>query len=310
MNPRATTIQPHQIALVTGGAGFIGSHLAEALARQGFEVIVVDDLSTGSTGNIPAGVRLIEIDIASPSVSELIIDLRPQLIVHAAAQIHVPASVRDPARDRDVNLVGTENVIRGARAARVRKLVFLSSGGAIYGATSGATEETLPAPESPYGVHKLAAESYVRMSGIPHGIVRFSNVYGPRQRRDLEGGVVSIFLDACVAGRPVAIYGDGRQTRDFLYIEDAVSGTLAVARTTRSGTWNVATGCATSILELLAQVERLVGRKVTVVHEAPRVGDVRSSTLIVDRIRRELAWGPTATLDSGLRAMLSAAMEA
>ena len=291
-------------AVVTGGAGFIGSHLVDALLAAGVEVIVIDDLSAGTRENLPSTVPIVEVDVASPAVIDLVAEARPDLVIHAAAQVSVPASVLDPGRDRDVNLVGTEQVIQGARAGGASKLVFISSGGAIYGAATDATEETLPAPQNPYGVHKLAAESYVRLSGIPHGIVRFSNVYGPRQRPGLEGGVVAIFLDSCRSGGHVTVHGDGHQTRDFLHVDDAVRGTLAVAASGLSGTWNVATGHSTSVLELLDRVQSLTGGTATVNHEPGRLGDVMVSRLSVARIRRDLAWEPRLGLDAGLKQTL------
>lgn len=295
-----------QRVLVTGGAGFIGSHLVDAFVQRGAQVTVVDDLSTGSRDNLRGDVVLVEMDISSPAVVDLVADARPDLVVHAAAQISVSASVLDPTRDRDVNLVGTEHVIRGARAAKAARIVFLSSGGAIYGEATGATEETLPAPQNPYGAHKLAAESYVRFSGLPHGIVRFSNVYGPRQRPGLEGGVIAIFIDACRTTGRVTVFGDGLQTRDFLHVDDAVSATLAVATARVSGTWNVATGTATTILELLAHVERLVGRQAVVIREPRRAGDVATSSLSAARLSAELDWRPMLTLPDGLRATILA----
>jgi UDP-glucose 4-epimerase len=295
--------------LVTGGAGFIGSHLVDALVSRHIDVTVLDDLSTGAVGNLPRSAEVIQGDVASATAVDMVRDASPDLVIHAAAQTSVPSSVVDPGRDRDVNLVGTENVIRGARAAGASRLVFISSGGAVYGESAGATEETAPAPQNPYGVHKLAAEAYVRLSGLPYGIVRLSNVFGPRQRSGLEGGVVAIFVAACLSHGPVTIFGSGRQSRDFLYVDDAVSATLAVAESALSGTWNVATGRATSVLGLLSTVEALVGRRAIVTHEAGRAGDVAMSSLSVARIRRDLDWEPRVPLVDGLERTLRAAYD-
>jgi UDP-glucose 4-epimerase len=300
------TLHRFHSALVTGGTGFIGSHIVDALVDQGLKVTVLDDLSSGARDNLRDGVGLIEADVASPGVVDLVGTARPDLVIHAAAQISVPVSVLDPARDRAVNLVGTENIIKGSRAARASRLVFLSSGGAIYGEASGAGEETLPAPQNPYGVHRLAAEAYVQLSGLPYGIVRFSNVCGPRQRPGLEGGVVAIFLEACRTHARVTVFGDGQQARDFLHVNDAVSGTLTVAAASRSGTWNVATGQRTTVLDLLAAVEALVGRQAEVTYEVSRQGDVGMSSLDIGRIRADLGWEPRMTLRRGLEATLRA----
>ena len=287
--------------MVTGGAGFIGSHLVDALLAKGVDVTVIDDLSSGDRANLPDDVAFIEADVASPGVTSLIAAARPELVLHAAAQISAPASVVDPVRDREVNLVGTHNVVRGAAGAQARRIVFVSSGGAIYGEASLATEDTIPAPQNPYGVHKLAAESYVRLGQIPYGIVRFSNVYGPRQRPGLEGAVVAVFMDACRTDGAVTIHGDGHQSRDFLSVRDAVSGTLAVADTDISGIWNVATGRATTVLGLLAEVVALTGHQPSVNHVATRPGDVRVSSLSPMQILQQLGWSAQDSLASGLQ---------
>lgn len=305
-DPRHTLARRFRRALVTGGAGFIGSHVVEALVALGLEVVVLDDLRTGSGDHVPDGVPLILADVAAAEAPRLIADARPDLVIHAAAHVSVPASVQGLAKDREVNLTGTEHVLHGARLAGASRIVFLSSGGAVYGEATLADERTLPAPMSPYGVHKLAAESYVRLSGLPYGIARFSNVYGPRQRVGLEGGVVAIFMDALLQGRPVTLHGGGRQTRDFLYVQDAVSGLLSVVAAAGSGTWNVATETSTSLIELLSTIERTLGCTAHVHRGPSRPGDVETSSLCTDRIRSELGWGAIHTLRDGLRAMLTA----
>ncbi|MDQ3553769.1 MAG: NAD-dependent epimerase/dehydratase family protein [Chloroflexota bacterium] len=297
---------PYRRVLVTGGAGFIGSRLTEALVAIGCEVMVLDDLSTGRRKSLPPGLPLIEMDIADPRAVEVAANTGPELIIHAAAQVSVPRSVADPARDRAVNLLGTKHILEGARQAGTRRFVFISSGGAVYGDTAMADEETLPAPASPYGIHKLEAEAEVRASGLSYGIVRYANVYGPGQRSDLEGGVVSIFAEALRHGRPVTIFGSGKQVRDLLYVEDAVRGALAVASSSRVGVWNVATGVPTSVNELLRLLEGMIGPATEVSHEARRAGDVTSSCLSVRRIRREVGWAPGYRVQDGLRAFLNA----
>ena len=291
--------------LVTGGAGFIGSHLVARLRQAGREVIVFDDLSSGSIANVPSDVRVERVDVADPRIVDLIAEAAPGLVIHAAAQVSVPRSMADPDRDRAVNLVGTQYVLEGLRLAGAGRFVFISSGGAVYGEASNSAESDAPEPASYYGLHKYAAEGYTRLSGRSHGIVRLPNVYGPRQRSDLEGGVVAIFLESLQEARPITIFGDGEQVRDFLHVEDAVTGILAVAAAPTDGTWNVATGRATSINELLAQLERLVGRSVAVQHAPARPGDVRTSSLAIRRITADLGWAPRFGLAEGLAQTLA-----
>jgi UDP-glucose 4-epimerase len=291
---------------VTGGAGFIGSHLVDWLVEVGAEVTVLDDLSSGVRSNLPEGLHLITIDVAESSAVTAIADARPELVIHAAAQVSVPRSMQDPARDRAVNLIGTEHVLEGAQRAGAGRIVFISSGGAVYGETTMATETDAPAPASFYGVHKLAAEAYVRLSGLPHGIVRLPNIYGPRQRSDLEGGVVAIFADSLRDHRPITIFGTGEQVRDFLYVKDAVAGIVAVATAPMSGTWNVSTGTAVSIRALLGQLETLTGVTAAVRWAAARSGDVGASCLANDMIAADLSWAPRYSLAAGLTATLEA----
>ncbi|MEA2622113.1 MAG: UDP-glucose 4-epimerase [Chloroflexota bacterium] len=292
---------PFRRALVTGGAGFIGSHIAEALLASGCETVVLDDLSTGSRSQVPARAEFIHADIVDPATVSLIAAAQPDLVIHAAARVSVADSMANPEGDRAVNVVGTQHVVEGARAAGAKRFVFISSGGAIYGDSPAARELTLPAPASYYGIHKLAAEGYVAVSGLSYGIARFANVYGPRQRAGLEGGVVAIFIETVLARRPVTIFGSGEQVRDFVHVGDAVSGVLAVARTHLTGTWNVGTGVASSINALLSQVTSAMGHGTSVNHAPARVGDVASSRLLIERIRSDLGWAPRVSLAAGIR---------
>lgn len=292
--------------LITGGAGFIGSSLARSMAQAGASITIVDDLSSGSAAAIPGGSRMVTHDIADASVVEVIAAARPDLIVHAAAQVSVTRSVADPERDEAVNVGGARNVVAGALAADVRRLVFVSSGGAIYGDADGATEDWPPDPQSPYGRNKLRAEEIVASAGIPYAIARLANVYGPGQRSDLEGGVVAIFMDAAISGRGVAIYGDGSQARDFVYLDDVVDALTTLSATHHSGIWNVASGAATSIHELLEQVERTVRGTVPHVHEPARSGEVYRSRLSIERITSETEWTPATSLADGLSRVAAA----
>lgn len=291
--------------LVTGGAGFIGSHIVDALVARGDEVVVLDDLSGGSRDNLPPGVPILEIDVADPASVKMIAGARPPAVVHAAAQVSVAHSMADPARDREVNVVGTAHVLEGAKQAGCERVVFISTGGAIYGETSGAGEAAMPRPKSYYSAHKYLAERYFEMSGLSYGIARLANVYGPRQRSDLEGGVVSIFSERLQAGEPIVIQGSGQQYRDFVYVADVVSAVLAMLDSRLDGTWNVATGRPTTVLELLAALETRIAPATTIRHEASRPGDLFASVLLNDQIRQDLGWQPRFDLAAGLDDMLA-----
>jgi UDP-glucose 4-epimerase len=292
--------------LVTGGAGFIGSTIVRSLSDDGAMVTIIDDLSAGSGQNV-ADVEIIELDVADEAVIDAIVAARPDVVVHAAAQISVTKSVSDPKRDEAVNIGGTRHVIEGARRSNARRVVFLSSGGAIYGESDAATEETPPAPASPYGQSKLAAEGLLRASEIPYGIARLANVYGPGQRAGIEGGVVAIFVNAALANGTVTVYGDGAQARDFVFVSDVVDAVKAMITSDLSGTWNVGTGVATTVHELLRAVERSIDREVPHDHAAARIGEVCRSRLSIDRIRTDLGWAPITPLSAGLRQTLAAA---
>jgi UDP-glucose 4-epimerase len=289
--------------LVTGGAGFIGSHLVEALMTRGDEPVVLDNFSTGDIANLPSGLEIVTADIASPEVVDQIVAARPTAVIHAAAQVSVPRSMEDPERDRAVNLLGTAHVIEGARRVSRCRLVFLSTGGGIYGETvTPATEESLPRPKSFYSVHKYAAERYVELSGLPYAIARLANVYGPRQRTDLEGGVVAIFAERLAQGEPLTIFGSGCQRRDFVHVSDVVTAVLAMLDADVDRIWNVGTEVATTLNELLTISERVIGPSVEVRREQPRAGDVFNSCLAIGRISTELGWAPRIPLIDGIKA--------
>lgn len=291
--------------LLTGGAGFIGSHLVDRLVGSGARVTVMDDLSTGSREHVNPAAELILADVAAPSVIGQIERAAPEIVIHAAAQVSVPASVADVARDRMVNLVGTEHVLVGARKCSAERFVFISSGGAIYGEADGARETDVPRPESPYGIHKLAAEGYVRTSGLSYAIARYANVYGPRQRSHLEGGVVAIFAERLTDGLPITLHGTGEQARDFIYVDDVVEATLALGLDGRPGTWNVATGVSTTIRSLLDTMAALIGPPVSVESAPRRDGDVLVSRLSADLIADELGWRHRFSLEDGLRRLMA-----
>jgi len=293
--------------LVTGGAGFIGSHLTDALLARGDEVTVVDDLSRGRLARLDEQADLHKLSITDArALAALVEHLRPELICHLAAQIDVRASVAAPADDAQTNVVGTVNVLEAARAADARVL-FCSTGGALYGrdAPIPSLEDVLPLPESPYGIAKYCAEQYVslynRLHGCRHAILRLANVYGPRQDPAGESGVIPIFCARVLAGERPVIYGDGRQTRDYVYIGDAVAAFLAAADQGRPGIWNFGTGVETSVVGLAGLIGGAAGRQVEPVFAAARPGELQRSALAAERAQRDLSWRPAVALAEGVR---------
>jgi UDP-glucose 4-epimerase len=289
--------------IVTGGAGFIGSHVADALLARGDEVHVLDDLSKGKRENVAAGVELHVADIRDP---DAVFDaVRPEAVVHFAAQADVRVSVERPDFDADVNVVGTVRILEASRRHGA-KIVFASSGGAGYGECDGPAPETAPMqPLAPYGTSKLAGEEYLstynRLYGSTHVTLRLGNVYGPRQESHGEAGVVAIFMGLLRDGGTPRIYGDGRQTRDYVFVGDVVTAALA-ALAHDGGVFNVGTGIETSVLELYAAI-----RAATVVdrdaeHAEARLGELQRSVLDVSLAARELGWRPERSLADGLAA--------
>lgn len=301
-------------ALVTGGAGFIGSHVAEALGGEGFDVELLDDLSTGRRENVPAGAKLHECDVASPEAARVVRDGGYDVICHLAAQIDVRRSVADPMRDATINVLGTVNVAEAVRVSgRKTRIVFASTGGALYGdfVTPPNDEEFPKDPESPYGIAKLSAEYYLayygRLHGLETAVVRFANVYGPRQDPHGEAGVVAIFCNRILAGEPLTVFGDGLQTRDYVFVKDVARATAAAA--TRqlppparldARAFNVGTGVETTVLELAEGIQAAAGRTVGVVHAPARPGEQARSAVRIDKAREVLGWTPAASLHDGL----------
>ena len=290
-------------ALVTGGAGFIGSNLVDALLARGDEVHVVDDLSTGSRDNLADAAELHELDIRDPALAALGAEIRPDTIFHLAAQADVGTSVAKPVFDAEVNVIGTVRVLEAARAAGAR-VVFASSGGAIYGeCDEPATEDHAARPLSPYAVSKFAGEEYLagwnRLYGAGHVALRLANVYGPRQRHALEGGVVAIFLDRLTRGEPVDIYGDGAQVRDFVHVSDVAAAFLRAADQ-GAGVYNIGTGVATTVLELYRLCAAAAGSAQEPNFAAARPGDLRRSVIDASRAGRELDWRPETPLADGV----------
>ena len=291
--------------LVTGGAGFIGSHLADALVARGERVIVVDDLSTGERDNVNPEVELHELDIRSPEAAALVRDRRPDAIAHQAAQMSVSRSVREPLLDASVNLIGSINMLEAAREVGAR-FVFASTGGALYGdAEVLPTPESYPAwPVSPYGVGKLSFEHYLHCYNVTHGLsyaaLRYANVYGPRQNPHGEAGVVAIFCLRLLKGEDAIINGDGLQTRDYVHVRDVVSAVLAALDSRVVGHFNVGTGRQATVNEVFHMIVRHLGVQAEERHGPPRPGEQRTSALDSSLIRDKLGWLAQVGLEDGL----------
>jgi UDP-glucose 4-epimerase len=291
-------------AIVTGGAGFIGSHVVDALLARGDEVAVLDDLSSGRRENVAQGAELLVGDIRDPQVlRELFAEWRPETCFHLAAQADVRVSVERPDFDGEVNVLGTIRLLEAAREEGTR-IVFASTGGAIYGECRRPARETAPrTPLAPYGTSKLAGEEYLktynRLYGTEHTALRYGNVYGPRQDPHGEAGVVAIFLGRLARGEAPHIYGDGRQQRDYVFALDVARATLAAAGRP-SGVFNVGTGAATSVLDLLQACLRVTGVDVEPVFDPPRLGELRRSVLDARLAESELGFRPEVALDDGL----------
>ncbi len=293
--------------LVTGGAGFIGSHVVDRLLASGHEVLVVDNLSTGRRDFVNPGAKLHVADIRSTKLGEIVEAERPEAAIHMAAQAEVRRSVEDPALDAEVNIQGTLNLLLCCRRAGVSRVVYVSSGGAVYGDTDRLpTPEEHPArPASPYGIGKLIAEHYLACWGPLYGVggiaLRYANVYGPRQNPLGEAGVVAIFCHRILRREPLTINGDGEQTRDYVYVEDVAQATvLALERADARGAVNVGTGIEISVNALLARLEAVAGMRAAARHGPPKAGEQRRSALDPSAAKRCLGWTPRVTLDKGL----------
>lgn len=292
--------------LVTGGAGFIGSHVADELIAAGHEVTVLDDLSSGKREQVPQGARFVEADIRSKEAAALIKEGRFEAILHQAAQIDVRRSVTEPRYDAEVNLLGMLNLLEAAVEARVRRFLFASSGGACYG-----EQETYPAPEShptrpvsPYGVSKTAGELYLGYfqaeKGLSYCSLRYANVYGPRQDPLGEAGVVAIFSGRALASAPCTIYGDGKQTRDYVYVGDVARANRLALESDYVGPLNVGTGRETDVVALHRLIAEAAGCKQAASFAEPRAGEQRRSCVDPALAERLLGWRPEVSLEEGI----------
>lgn len=294
--------------LLTGGAGFIGSHVADLLLRKGHKVAIVDNLSSGKRENVPDGAVLYPISITDPNIQDVFTKERPDALIHHAAQISVSASVKDPLFDLDVNIRGTLLLLQAAVRHKVKKVIFASTGGAIYG-----EHEYFPADErhplrplSPYGVSKLAAEKYLYFFHTTHGlrytVLRYSNVYGPRQDPFGEAGVVAIFTQKMLNGDQPIINGSGEQTRDFVFVGDVAAANLCALEKDCIGEFNISTGIETSVNQLFHMLKSIIGSPVQEVHGPALPGEQLRSVLSWKLAEERLGWRPVVSLQDGLRA--------
>jgi UDP-glucose 4-epimerase len=300
-------------AIVTGGAGFIGSHVVDALLGDGYEVTVIDDLSSGAAERVPAEAELRRIDIVDrEQLQAAFEEIEPEAVFHLAAQASVVASVQDPGRDCDVNVRGTLNVLDAAGGCGA-PVVFTSTGGALYGdeAPMPTPEDRIPAPLSPYGASKWAAESYVRTwalsSGIPHAVCRLGNVYGPRQSPHGEAGVVAIFSGHLHEGRAPKLYGYGRPTRDYIYVADVVRALMAASG--KAGVYNIATGVETDVLGIWRGLSDTAGIEIEPELADLRPGELQHSRLDISHAQAELGWKPQVPIAEGLALTYRALIE-
>lgn len=296
--------------IVTGGAGFIGSHIVEELLRNQFHVIVIDDFSTGRKGNIEnLSIDLHHYDITDPGIIDLIVSLCPNYIIHQAAQVSVAQSIQDPLFDENVNIKGSLHMIQAAAKANVKKFVFASSA-AVYGNPMvlpiSTHHPTLP--ESPYGLTKLTVESYLKMTEklyhLPFSILRYSNVYGPKQDAKGEGGVISIFFDRLINNETPIIFGDGEQTRDFIFVKDVAVANVKALMVKDNIQVNVSSGVGTSINQLFQLVKEVAGSDIEAIYQMERPGDIRYSILSNLDTKSKLDWEPSYELYLGLQETL------
>ncbi|WP_226375453.1 SDR family oxidoreductase [Effusibacillus dendaii] len=291
--------------LVTGGAGFIGSHIVDQLLADGHEVVVLDNLSAGSRANLPTDVKVIEQDVAS-DLTPVFAKERFDAVIHQAAQVGVPDSIRDPLHDASVNINGLLQVLEACRKYAVKKIVLASSA-AVYGTPIElpVSEEHPLIPLSPYGLTKKTGEEYLRiyqaLHGLPYTILRYANVYGPRQSLSRESGVITIFTDRLCRGEMPTIFGDGTDTRDYVYVEDVARANLLALSGGDNQIFNVSTGSAVTLNELFFALTDVLNDQREPCYGPPRLGDIRHSTLANGKIRRAFGWKPSVSLAEGLR---------
>ncbi len=296
--------------LVTGGAGFIGSHVVDALIDRGHRVTVIDNLSNGKRGNLHESAELICDDINSSRLPHLFRDVRPEYVFHLAAQTNLRASLSDPLHDAEVNIIGSLRIFEQAARWKVKRLIFSSTGGAMYGTSKIKAKETDPAnPISPYGLAKLTAEKYLglcrELYGLSSVILRYANVYGPRQNVDGEAGVVSIFAHRAVHGQPLLINGKGDQTRDYVHVRDVVAANMAAMKKNAPDPINISTGTQTSVNALVEAMKRAGHPKLRHQRRPAIAGEAQRISLDWTRAKRQLGWRPTVSLKDGIAETLA-----
>ena len=293
--------------LVTGGAGFIGSHIVDTYINAGHDVIVVDDLSTGKRENLNPKARFVQADIQNPTVRQLIVQEKIEVLNHHAAQMDVRRSVADPLFDARINILGMLNLLEGAREAGVKRIIFASSGGTVYGEqeTFPATEEHTTQPICPYGVSKRTGEHYLYFYHaeyrIPYIALRYANIYGPRQDPHGEAGVVAIFTLRLLAGEQPIINGDGKQTRDYVFVGDVARANLTALQTDYIGPINIGTGSETDVNQLFGYLRQFTGAPAPEMHGPAKPGEQRRSVLAWGRAQQLLGWQPEMNIEEGLR---------
>ncbi len=294
-------------AVVTGGAGFIGSHICDALIERGFEVAVIDNLSSGKRRNLAPRAAFYQLDIRDKSIAAVFAKERPEVMFHLAAQMDVRRSVADPAYDADVNIGGTINLLEAGRAAGLRKTIYSSTGGAVYGEPEKlpADEDTPVAPLCPYGVSKHTVEHYLelyrKLYGMDYTVLRYANVYGPRQDPHGEAGVVAIFSQMLLAGQQPRIFGDGSKTRDYVYVDDIIAANMLALDGAGGAVLNIGRGVQTTDQEIFDGVRDAVGCDTRAAYAPKRLGEVDYIALDASRARRVLGWTPKVGLAEGLR---------
>jgi UDP-glucose 4-epimerase len=295
--------------LVTGGAGFIGSHIVDQALEAGYEVCIIDDLSTGKREQINPKATFYEMNIATRSIESVFENEKPDFIIHQAAQSSVPVSIKDPVGDANTNIIGTVNLLEAARLHGVRKVIYASSA-AVYGEPQymGIDEVHPKQPLSPYGISKYVPEFYLNayhhLYGLTYTAFRYANVYGERQDPKGEGGVVSIFVDRALAGQKLTVFGDGEQTRDFVYVQDVARANIMALTGGDNQIFNISTNQKTSINQLIALMDEVLDTKLDVQYDAPREGDILHSYLDNTNAIEKLGWMPQYSLRQGLEKTL------